>query len=42
MTLVARPMEIPHPVEEEAGVAHSEHRTPKRNEVKIEDLEDWK
>ena len=23
------------------GVAYSEHRTPKSNEVKLEDLEDW-
>ena len=38
-TPVARPMENPHHVE---GVAHSEHRTPKSNEVKKEDLEDWK
>ena len=32
---MARPMEIPHPVE----VVHSEHCTPKSNEVK---LKDWK
>ena len=38
-TLVARPMENPHHVE---GMAHSEHCTPKGNEVKKEDLEDWK
>ena len=38
-TPMARPMENPHHVE---GVAHSEHRTPKNNEVKKEDLEDWK
>ena len=38
-TLVARPMEIPHHVE---GVARSEHRTPKSNKVKREDLKDWK
>ena len=38
-TPVARPMEIPHHVE---GVARSEHRTPRCNEVKREDLEDWK
>ena len=36
---MARPVEIPHPVE---GVAHSEHRTPKSNKIKLEDLEDWK
>ena len=34
-----RPIEIPHHVER---VAHSEHRTPRSNEVKMEDLEDWK
>ena len=38
-TLVARPMEIPHPVE---GVARSEHCTLKSNDVKLDDLEDWK
>ena len=38
-TLVARPMEIPHLME---GVACSENNTPKSNEVKLEDLEDWK
>ena len=38
-TPVARPMEIPHPVE---GVARSEHHTPRNNEVKREDLKDWK
>ena len=38
-TLVARPVEVPNPVE---GVARSEHRTPKSNEVTLEDLEDWK
>ena len=36
-TLVARPMENAHHVE---GVAHSEHCTPKSNEVKKKDLED--
>ena len=38
-TPVARPVENPHHVE---GVARSEHCTPKSNEVKKEDLEDWK
>ena len=38
-TLMARPMKIPHPME---GVAHSEHHTPKSNEERLEDLEDWK
>ena len=33
------PVEIPHLVE---GMVHSEHCTPKSNEVKLEDLEDWK
>ena len=37
-TPVARPFEIPHPVE----VAHYEHRTLKSKEVQLEDLEDWK
>ena len=36
-TPTARPIEIPYPVE---GVAHSEHRTPRNNETKREDLED--
>ena len=36
---MARPMEIPHHVE---GITRSEHRIPKNNEVKREDLEDWK
>ena len=38
-TPVARPMEIPHHTER---IAHFEHRTPKSNEVKRKDLEDWK
>ena len=38
-TLVARPVENPCHVEE---VARSEHCTPKSNEVKKEDLENWK
>ena len=38
-TLVARPVENPHHVE---GIARSEHCTPKSNEVKKENLEDWK
>ena len=38
-TPVARPVENPHNVD---GVARSEHCTPKSNEVKKEDLEDWK
>ena len=38
-TPVARPIEILHHVE---GVAHSEHCTPRSNEVKREDLQDWK
>ena len=38
-TQVARPMENPHHVEREAC---SEHHTPKSNEVKKEDLKDWK
>ena len=38
-TPVARPMENPHPME---GVTHFEHRTLRNNEVKREDLEDWK
>ena len=38
-TPVARPMENPHHVE---GVAHSEHCTPRSNEVTKEDLKDWK
>ena len=36
---MARPMEIPLPVE---GVARFEHHTPKSNEVQLEDLKDWK
>ena len=36
-TLVVMPMKIPHPMEE---VAHSEHHTPRNNEVKRDDLED--
>ena len=38
-TPVAKPVEIPYPVE---GVTHSKHRMMKSNEVKLEDLEDWK
>ena len=38
-TLVARPIENPHYVE---GAARSKHCTPRSNEVKKEDLEDWK
>ena len=38
-TLMARPMENPHYVE---GVTQSEHCTLRSNEVKNEDLEDWK
>ena len=38
-TQVARPVENPRHVE---GVAQSEHCTPRNNEVKKEDLEDWK
>ena len=38
-TLVARSVENPRHVE---GVARSEHCTSKTNEVKMEDLEDWK
>ena len=38
-TPVARSMENPHRVER---VARSGHHTPKSNEVKKEDLEDWK
>ena len=38
-TPVARPMENPHHME---GAACSEHHTPRSNEVKKEDLEDWK
>ena len=38
-TLVVRPVENPHNVN---GVARSEHYTPMSNEVKKEDLEDWK
>ena len=38
-TLMAKPVGNPHYVE---GMAQSEHCTPKSNEVKKEDLEDWK
>ena len=38
-TPVARPVENPRHVEE---VARSKHYTPRSNEVKKEDLEDWK
>ena len=38
-TPVARPVENPHHVEREARF---KHHTPKNNEVKREDLEDWK
>ena len=38
-TPVARPMENPRNMD---GAARSEHFTPKSNEVKKEDLEDWK
>ena len=38
-TPVARPVENPRHVE---GVSRSEHYTLKTNEVKMEDLEDWK
>ena len=38
-TPVARPRENPHHVER---AARSEHCTPRSNEVKKEDLEDWK
>ena len=36
---MARLVEVPHNVER---VVRSEHRTPRSNEVKLEDLEDWK
>ena len=38
-TLVARPVENPHRVEE---MDRSEHCTSKRNEIKKEDFEEWK
>ena len=38
-TPVAIPVENPHQVD---GAARSEHCTPRSNEVKKEDLEDWK
>ena len=41
-TPMAKPMEIPLLVDGEAGMARFEHRTPKSNEVKLEDIEDWK
>ena len=39
---MAKLVEIPHSVDGEAGMARYERRTPKSNEVKLEDLEDWK
>ena len=38
-TPVARPVKNPHNMD---GVARSEHCTPKSNDVKKEDLKDWK
>ena len=38
-TPVAKPMENPHHVE---GATRSEHCTPRNNEVKKEDLDDWR
>ena len=38
-TLMARPVENPHNVDK---ATQSEHCTPKSNEVRKEDLEDWK
>ena len=38
-TPVARPVENPYNVD---STARSEHYTPKSNEVRKEDLEDWK